>query len=88
MEKFPPCSKEGILPHAWTIVVVVMQLERTTWKHKLKSKNLINSNFGLSFDDKVVEDFFKCWIKFFSPIINIAPYSYTNIFHVNIMHFN
>jgi hypothetical protein len=27
MEKFPPCSKEGILPHARTIVVVIMQFE-------------------------------------------------------------
>jgi hypothetical protein len=50
----------------------------TSHGNTLKSNNLKNSNFGLSFDNKVCIDF-KFWIKFFSHV-NIAPFSCTNIF--------
>jgi hypothetical protein len=51
----------------------------TSYGNTLKNKNPKNSNFGLFNDNKVCIDF-KFWIKLFSHVVNIAPFSCTNIF--------
>ncbi len=79
MENFPPCSKKGILPHAWTIIVVVMRLEHIQHGNTNGNARIpLTQTLVCLLMTKLLD--FKCWIKFISPIINIAPYSYTNIF--------